>query len=141
MDKQPSSYHHWNIIQKHNLMTFDSLVFLADVSLVYKVINDLAAPPLNEFVSLCSGTGRRTRTTNRGDCAVQNRSTESGRSVFSVRDTKYYNSVPREIREWNNFDGFKLKIKSWLKSTQSCSHQSSTQTANLYVVKSCCSGV
>ena len=47
LDKKPLKYHHCKIIQRHNLVTFDSVVFLADVCLVYKIMNDLAAPPLN----------------------------------------------------------------------------------------------
>ncbi len=124
LDKKPSSYHHGNIIQRHELLTFDSFVCLADVSLVYRVINDLAAPPLKEFISLHSDNRRTTRMTSRGDCAVQRRSAEFGRSVFSVRATNYWNSVPSEIRESNGFTGFKSKMKSWLKSNQSCTHQS-----------------
>ena len=33
LDKKPLRYHHCNIIQRHNLMTFESFVFLADVCL------------------------------------------------------------------------------------------------------------
>ena len=106
LDKNPLRYHHCKIIQKHYLMTFESFVFLADVCLVYKIINDLAAPALNEFVSLRSDNGRRTRMSNRGDCVVQHRSTDFGTSVFSVA-TKSWNSVPSQITEWNNFAGFK----------------------------------
>ncbi len=40
--------------------------------------------------------------------------------------------------EWNSFAGFKFKMKSRLKSTQSCTHYLETQTVDLYVVKSCC---
>lgn len=32
-----------NIIQRYNLLTFGSIMCLADVSLVYKVISDLAS--------------------------------------------------------------------------------------------------
>ena len=31
LDKKPLKYHHCKIIQRHNLMIFDSFVFLADV--------------------------------------------------------------------------------------------------------------
>lgn len=123
LGKKPSNYHHCNIIQRHKLLTF-SFVCLADVSVVYRVINDLAAPPLKEFISPRPDNRRTTRMTRRGDCAVQHRYTEFGRSVFSVRATNYWNSVPSEIRESSTFTDFKSKIKSWLKSTQSCTHQS-----------------
>ena len=122
LDKKRLRYHHCNIIQRHNLTTFGSFVFLADVCFVYKIMHDLPAPPLIEFVSLRSDNGRRTRTSNRGECVVQHRSTEFGMSVFSVRATKSWNSVPSEIREWNTFAGFKCKMKSWLKLTQACTH-------------------
>ena len=109
LDKKPLKYHHCKIIQRHNLMTFDSFVFLADVCLVYKIMNDLAATPLNEFVSLRSVNGRRTRKPNRGVCVVQHTSTEFGTSVFSVRATKSWNSVTSEMREWNTFAGLSLR--------------------------------
>lgn len=123
LDKKPSSHHHCNIIQKHKLLTFENLVCLADVSLVYRVIHNLAAPPLKEFISLRPDNRTTTRTTSRGHCAVQHRCTEFGRSAFSVRATNYWNSVPNKIRDISTFTGFKSKIKSWLKSTQSCTHQ------------------
>ena len=44
---ETDSGHHCKIIKRHNLMTFDSFVFLADVCLVSKVMNDLAAPTFN----------------------------------------------------------------------------------------------
>ena len=47
LDKKPLRYHHCKIIQRHNLMTFDSFVFLADVCLVCNIMNDLAASPFN----------------------------------------------------------------------------------------------
>ena len=122
LDKKRLRYHHCNIIQRHNLTTFGSFGFLADVCFVYKIMHDLPAPPLIEFVSLRSDNGRRTRTSNRGECVVQHRSTEFGMSVFSVRATKSWNSVPSVIREWNTFAGFKCKMKTWLKLTQACTH-------------------
>ena len=54
LDKKPLRYHHCDIIQRHNRMSFESFEFLADVCLVYKIMHDLAAPPLTEFVSLRS---------------------------------------------------------------------------------------
>ena len=123
LDKKPSSHHHCNIIQKHKLLTFENVVCLADVSLVYMVIQNLAAPPFKEFISLRPDNKRTTRTISRGHCAVQHRCTEFGRSAFSVRATNYWNSVPNEIRDISTFTGFKSKIKSWLKSTQLCTHQ------------------
>ena len=66
LDKRPSSHHHCNIIQKHKLLTFENLVCLADVSLLYKVIQNLAAPPLKEFISLRPDNKRTTRTTSGG---------------------------------------------------------------------------
>ncbi len=108
-----------------------------ELRLVYSVINDLAAPPIKEFMSLRSDDRRTTRTTSRGDCAVQRRSAGFGRSVFSVRATNYWNSVPSEIRESNSFTGFKSKMKSSLKSNQSCTHQSQTKTPDLNIRQSC----
>ena len=99
-------------------MTFENLVCLADVSLVYRVIPNLAAPPLKKFISLRPDNKRTTRTTSRGYCVVQHRRTNFGRSAFSVRATNYWNSVPNESRDISPFTGFKYKIKSWLKSTQ-----------------------
>ena len=66
LDKKPSSHHHCYIIQKHKLLTFENLVCLADVSLLYKVIQNLAAPPLKEFISLRPDNKRTTRTTSGG---------------------------------------------------------------------------
>ena len=121
LDKKPLRYHNCKI----DIISWPLKVLcflLMYVCLVYKIMHDLAVPPFNEFVSLRSDNGRRTRTFNRGECVAQHRSTEFGMSVFSVRATKSWNSVPSEIREWNTFVGFKCKMKSWLKLTQACTH-------------------
>ncbi len=64
---------------------FESFVSLADACLLYKVINGLTPPPLKEFVTLHSDNERTTWTTNRGDCVIQCRSSEFGKSALSVR--------------------------------------------------------
>lgn len=65
--KKSLCYHHCNIIQRHNILTFDSFVCFADARVVYNVINDLAAPPLKEFIQLHSDKGRASRSTNSTD--------------------------------------------------------------------------
>lgn len=122
LDKKPSGYHYCNIIQKHKLLTFDNFMCFNNVCLVYRVINNLAAPPLKEFILLLSDSRRTTRANSRGHCAVQHRRTEFGRSAFSIRASKYWNSVPNEIRDISSFTCFKYKIKLWLKSIHSCTH-------------------
>lgn len=69
---------------------FESFVSLADVCLVYKVINGLAPPQIKEFITLHSNNGRMTGTTSRGDCVIQRRSSEFGKSGLSVGTSSFW---------------------------------------------------
>ena len=41
-----------DIIRKHNLFFFDSFLSFANACLIYKIMNNLAPPPLQQFVQL-----------------------------------------------------------------------------------------
>ena len=94
MDKKPISHHYCNIVKKHNLLTFDNLVFMAHVSLMYKITHNLAPQPLTQLVIKYNGTGSRTRASTRGDCRSMYRSTSFGQNCFSVKAAGMWNSLP-----------------------------------------------
>ena len=66
-DKKPLSYHHCNILEKYNLMSFDNFCKFSSICLFYKVLHGLAPPPLQESIKY-----RQTRVTS----AVVNRDVE-----------------------------------------------------------------
>lgn len=122
LDKKPMRYHHCHIITKYNLLTFDNFVHLANSCLMYKITHNLAPPLLREFVSLCSENIRQTRASTRGNCVAQHRSTEFGRSAFSISTANFWNTIPSAIRQYSTFSSFKSQLKSWLKCNQSFAH-------------------
>lgn len=81
------------LLLKHHSETqpSESFVSLADVCLVYKVINGLAPPPFKEFIALRSNNGRMTGTTSVGDYVIQRRSSEFGKSALSVGTSNFWN--------------------------------------------------
>lgn len=87
----------------------ESFASLDDGCLVYKVINGLAPPPLEEFITLCLGNGRMTGTTRRGDCVIKIRFSEFNKSALSVTVSNLWNSVPGNIKECSSFADFKMK--------------------------------
>ena len=122
LDKKAIKYHHCDIISKYNLLSYDNFVHYANMCLMYRIIHNLAPPPLKEFVSLCSDNIKQTRAAIRGNCIIHLRRTEFGRSAFSIRATNMWNSTPSSIRQSPTFTSFKHQLKLWLKSQQSCSH-------------------
>lgn len=123
LDKKPFSYHYCNIVKKYNLLTFENFIFFSNVSLMYKVFNNLAPPPLKKFVQkhneVCE---RTTRASNKGDCYVQYRKSKFGRECFSIKAANMWNSLPTNIRECETLQQFKYSVKKWLKDNQSCNH-------------------
>jgi len=75
LDKKPRNYHHYHY-KKYNLLTFD-------MCLMYKLIHDLAPPPVKKCVSFCRDNVRVSRASVRGDCYTQFRKTKFGQSAFS----------------------------------------------------------
>lgn len=122
LDRKPNSYHHCHIVQKYSLFNFDSFKHFTDACLIFKVVNGLAPPPLSQFIGQKDSGSRASRATTRGDCTVQYRRSTFGQTVFSVRSSQYWNTVPTQIRESTNFLTFKFKLKEWLKTNQTCNH-------------------
>ena len=122
LDKKPRRYHHCIIISKYNLLSFDSFICFADMCLMYKIINDLAPPPLKQCISLCRDKLRVSRSSVRGDCYGGYRKTSFGQSAFSVSAVKTWNVIPVHIRNSTSFNQFKRSLKTWLKADQRCDH-------------------
>ncbi len=89
---------------------------------MYKIVNNLAPSPLKEFVFSCTENIRQTRASSRGDCAVNFRATDFGRSAFSVRAVNNWNNLPITIKQCSTLAQFKLHLKLWLKTSQVCDH-------------------
>ena len=95
LDQKPFRHHHCSILAKHDLLSFDDIIKVMDASLVYKILNGLAPPPLSDFLSRGN---RYTRSVAAGNLAIPFRKSEFGKSAFSVRATHTWNSIPAEIR-------------------------------------------
>ena len=121
-DQKPNRYHHCHIVQKHNLFNFNSFKHFTDACLIFKILNGLAPPPLEQFIGQRDSGDRATRATTRGDCEIPTRYTLFGKTVFSVRASHHWNSLPTEVRNTSKYLTFKLKLKRWLKTTQICNH-------------------
>ena len=88
---------------------------------MYKIIHNLAPPPLQGCVTH-NGSAGRTRASARGDLVPQYRKTAFGQKAFSVKVVGLWNSLPTNIRCLNSFSIFKNKLKYWLLSQQICNH-------------------
>ena len=120
-DKKPNSYHHCSILEKYHLLSFENFRNFKNSCLIYKCLNDLAPPPLMEFIHK-KDCERSTRSTSRGDCKIDCRRTTFGKSVLSINGCQYWNLLPASIREIPSFGAFKGQLKLWLKSSQTCNH-------------------
>ena len=68
LDKKPKTYHHCQILKKHERLNWDNTVKHTDAVLMYKIFHGQAPPPLQEFVK--KNSNRSTRAGSRGDCVV-----------------------------------------------------------------------
>uniref|UniRef100_A0AAQ5YV47 Pyridoxal-dependent decarboxylase domain-containing protein 1 n=1 Tax=Amphiprion ocellaris TaxID=80972 RepID=A0AAQ5YV47_AMPOC len=50
LDMKPFSVHHCTVLDKYNFLSFDNFVNFKNACFVYKVLNGLAPPPLQEFI-------------------------------------------------------------------------------------------
>ncbi len=121
LDKKPRDYHYCTILKKFNLLNFDSFVFYSDVCLMYKIIHNLAPPPLRGCLAH-NGSAGRTRASARGDLVPQYRKTVFGQTAFSVRVVRLWNSLPTNIRSIDRYAVFKINLKHWLLLEQICNH-------------------
>ncbi len=121
LDKKPRDYHYCTILKKFNLLNLDSFVFYSDVCLMYKIIHNLAPPPLRGCLAH-NGSAGRTRASARGDLVPQYRKTVFGQTAFSVRVVRLWNSLPTNIRSIDRYAVFKINLKHWLLLEQICNH-------------------
>ena len=87
-------------------MDFDSFQLFLDVGLIFKVLNGLAPPPLQNFIKKKSST-INTRALTRGDCEIQRRKTKFGQMVVSIRGTQSWNILPSHVRDCATYTTFK----------------------------------
>ena len=119
LDQKPNRYHHCHIVQKYNLFNFDCFKQFADACLIFKILNGLAPPPLNEFVSRRDSGVRTTRATipdGTVKCQLDAPCLVKQSSLLEPLTTG-------TVREIPNYSTFKFKLKMWLKTNQICNHE------------------
>ena len=121
MDKKRMKWHHYIILRKYNMLSFDSFIKFSFIKLIFKCVNDLAPAVLRPQVK-GTGTNRITRGSANGDHKAAMRSTTFGQSSYSVKGIHLWNALPTEIKKQTNLKIFNEKVKCWLKSNQSCEH-------------------
>jgi len=79
-DRKPLSYHHCLILQKYNLLSFETFLKFKYACAIYKFLHGLAPLPLSEYIKLKITDGGRTvtRASTCGDCMVPYRHTTFG---------------------------------------------------------------
>ena len=122
LDKKPKTYHHCQILKKHERLNWDNTVKHTDAVLMYKIFHGQAPPPLQEFVK--KNSNRSTRAGSRGDCVVPFRKSAHSQATFSVRASHTWNSVPSTIRKLPTLTSFTKQLKAWLLEEQHCCHRS-----------------
>lgn len=123
LDKKTKQYHHCFILNKYGLLNFENLVSLYQIQLVYKIVHNLAPPPLKAFVHLVADTTKRvTRSRTRGECTIPSYKTAFARSSFSYAGVQKWNKLPSEILALNDYKAFTKEVKAWLLQNQRCCH-------------------
>lgn len=115
------SFHHCDILERHKFLSFDNCKRFKYACLVYKVLHNLAPPPLHGFFQR-PDSGGSTRASVKGDCVIPFKRTTFGQNVLSKIGCKFWNSLPLPIRECPTFKTFKAHLKQWLLENQTCIH-------------------
>ena len=103
LDKKTKLFHHWSILKKYQLLSWEDLQKYFNVCLVFKVTHNLAPPPVAEYINRRTGSDRVTRGSLRGDCVILLRKSTFNQSAWSVKSAKEWNSIPQHIRELNTY--------------------------------------
>lgn len=122
-DKKPRQYHHCKVLSKYNILSFENLIKYNQISVLYKIIHNIAAPPLRKFVTLNSDRlNRVTRSTARGECSVPRCRTTYGQHSFFYKAVSLWNTLQNEIILCTNYSTFTRLTKQWLLTNQICKH-------------------
>ena len=123
MDRKSLKHHHCNILSKYKLFSFDSLVLLSRVRLVFRIIHNSTTPPLRGFFQFRREQScRNSRSASNADLTIPLRRTAFGRSAFSFTAIKHWNTLPVELKTCTDFNSFFYGAKKTILSNQSCQH-------------------
>ncbi len=119
LDRKPIRSHHFHVLEKLNMLSFDNFIKLANLRLLYKCLYKHTPLVLSDFVVPLRALGLEQ------SMGIVKYSYVSlfGQTASSVNEINIWNSLPSEFKLDQDFDHFKLKLKRFLKRNQSCSHK------------------
>lgn len=124
LDKKTLRYHHCLVLRKYSMLNFDNLIVYANVRLVFKILNNIAPPPLKTFVQFCSEKmTRSTRSTSCNDCRLPKCSSAFAQTAFSFKGIKEWNKLPKALKLTFNLKDFSINIRKVLLNNQLCQHR------------------
>lgn len=88
-DQKPMKWHHCQIIQKYNMITFDHFINFSFVKAIFKCLNGFAPSVMCELIQKYNNEGVRTRAGVSGNCRVKRCRTALGQSAFSVKASHF----------------------------------------------------
>ncbi len=98
MDQKPMKWHHCQILQKYNLLSFDNLLKFSFIKTVFKCIHGLAPDIVCQLIQKLSSDGAKTRGAVSGNCRVRRRRITVGQSSFSVKCSHLWNTMPVDLK-------------------------------------------
>ena len=119
LDGKPRAYHHCNILPKHKLLSWENLLTFHDTCLIYKILHDLAPPPLSTFIRQKNPLNRVTRASLRGDLVPPRRRSPL---AFTVKASHSWNTLPDNIRDSITYRSFARSLKTWFIQNYKCLH-------------------
>jgi hypothetical protein len=122
MDQKPMKWHHCQIVQKYDLLSFDNFLKFSFLKTVFKCLYGLAPDVICQLIEKYSSDGVKTRGLVSGNCRVRRCRTAMGQSSFSVKGGHLWNTMPGKLKLQPELTVFCTKLKQWLKSIQRCEH-------------------
>lgn len=124
LDKKPLRYHHCLILGKYSMLNFKNIIVYANVRLVFKILNNIAPPPLKTFVQLCSEQmTRSSRSTSCNDCRLPKRGSAFAQTAFSFKGIKEWNKLPQSLKLTLDLKDFSRNTRKVLLENQLCQHR------------------
>lgn len=124
LDRKAPRYHHCNILSKHKILSFDSLIQYTNSITIFKIVNNIAPPSMKKIIKFYSEqTNRTSRSTAHRNCAILKRSSAFAQTAFSFKTIKQWNQLPDSLKLSVDLNNFSQNLKKYILDNQLCQHQ------------------
>lgn len=98
LNKKPQHSHHCRILEKYKFMSCKYVRLFCNLCLVHTIVNDLALPPLSDFMHTRPLEMIQSVRISSGKMCILFHQTATGKLAFSVKATNEWKILPDDVR-------------------------------------------